>query len=110
MNFDNPSWDSLIRVLPAIKQQISTVEVFPGVSLAFLTEVRATMGRFLAPGAFMWMGKCSYNGAEIDLYKHKDRRSYLNVTADGKFYTYVAEGDGSYKEVAIIDAVGRFLK
>lgn len=41
---------------------------------------------------YMYMGRVG----EIELYKHRFTRRYLNVDADGRFYLYVS---GRYEEV-----------
>ena len=49
---------------------------------------------------FMYMGRAG----EIELYKHRLTRRYLNISQDGcRFYRYF---DGAYFEISRFDALG----
>ena len=64
-------------------------------------------GRFSAHGRngkleitdFMWM----HSWDDIQCYKHRMTRRYLNIDNDGKFYRYLAE-DGNYHKVSKFEA------
>jgi hypothetical protein len=50
-------------------------------------------------GDYMYMGRVG----EIELYKHRFTRRYLNISQDGcKFYRYL---DGTYVEISRSDAL-----
>ena len=49
---------------------------------------------------FMFM----HSWDDIQCYKHRMNRRYLNIDNDGKFYRYLAE-DGKYHEVSKFEAL-----
>ena len=64
-------------------------------------------GRFSAHGRngkleitdFMWM----HSWGDIQCYKHRMNRGYLNIDSDGKYYRYSPK-DSEYREVSKFEA------
>lgn len=38
--------------------------------------------------AWMWMGRSVHDGTVIELYKHRQTRGYLNLSADGRAWLF----------------------
>ena len=83
------------------------VEIVPNWSPLEILCKRYGNGRFSAHGSngkldiddFMWM----HSWDDIQCYKHRMTRRYLNIDNDGKFYRYLAE-DGNYHKVSKFEA------
>ena len=83
------------------------VEIVPNWSPLEILCKKYSNGRFSAHGRngkleitdFMWM----HSWDDIQCYKHRMNRGYLNIDSDGKYYRYSPK-DSEYHEVSKYEA------